>query len=110
MPEELTTRVAALEAHFEQTMGQIAKLVGFMGNLSTTLSQLTTTWADETTALKREFNGHSEGVEQLLKAQTHIASAVEGLSRQCAAIFKLQNERIAALEAANQAVEERRVN
>ena len=107
MQEELTPRIAALEAQFEQTVGQLAKLVGFMGNLSTALTQLTTTWVDETTTLKREFNGHSEGIEQLLKAQTHIASAVEGLSRQCAAIFKLQNERIATLEAVNQAAEQR---
>ena len=110
MSDELEARMSNLEAHMEKTLSQLAQMVGFMGALSTAVSQLTNTWVEETTALKREFNNHSQGIEQLMKAQTQIASAVDTLSRQCAAMFKLQNERIAAIEASKQKPETQQLN
>jgi methyl-accepting chemotaxis protein len=106
MSEDLKERIGALEAHFERSMGQLAKLVEFMNSLSAAVAQVTNAWAEERTTTNQALNGHKEGIEQLLKAQTQIASAVDNLSRQCAAMFKLQNERIAALELPKQRPED----
>jgi hypothetical protein len=110
MSDDLEARMNNLESHMEKTVSQLTQMVGFMGALSTAVSQLTNTWVEETTALKRDFNGHSQGFEQLMKAQTQIASAADSLSRQCAAMFKLQNERIAAIEASKQRPETQQLN
>ena len=110
MSDDLEARINILEAHMEKTLSQLSQLVGFMGSLSTAVGQLTNTWVEETTALKAEFNNHSQGTEQLMKAQTQIAGAVDSLSRQCAAMFKLQNERIAAMEASKQGPETQQLN
>lgn len=99
MSDDLKPRVDALEAQLEQSVGQLSKLVEFMSNLSAAMGQLTTSWTEERTIFNQALNGHREGIEQLVKAQTQIASAVDTLSRQCATMFKLQKERIEALEA-----------
>jgi len=110
MAEDLKERLDGLEAHFERSIGQLNKLVEFMNGLSTAVAQITNAWAEERTTTNQALNGHKEGIEQLLKAQTQIASAVDNLSRQCAAMFKLQNERIAALELAKQKPEAQQLN
>jgi methyl-accepting chemotaxis protein len=99
MSEDLKHRIDAIEAQFERSLGQLNKVVEFMGNLSAAVGQLTTTWTEERTVFNHALNGHKDGIEQLVKAQTQIASAVDNLSRQCAAMFRLQKERIEALEA-----------
>jgi uncharacterized protein YoxC len=110
MPDDLTERVDALEANFEKSMGQLSKLVEFMSNLSAAVAQLSASWTEERTVANTALNGHKEGIEQLVKAQTQIASAIDNLSRQCGTMFKLQNERIAALEQAKQAPESQQLN
>jgi hypothetical protein len=110
MSEDLQMRVSAIEAQLEKSVGQLSKLVDFMSNLSTAVGQLTNTWTEERTLTNNALNGHKEGIEQLLNAQTQIASAVDNLSRQCATMFKLQNERIAAIEAAQHKSEAQSLN
>jgi archaellum component FlaC len=99
MAEDLKERVDALEAQVERSIGQLSKIVEFMTNLSTTVGQLTASWIDERSTIDKALGGHKDGIEELVKAQTEIASAVDNLSRQCATMFRLQTERIAALEA-----------
>jgi hypothetical protein len=99
LSEDLKSRVDAVEAQLEKSVGQLSKLVEFMSNLSAAVGQLMTAWTEERTIFNQALNGHRDGIEQLVKAQTQIASAVDNLSRQCATMFKLQNERIEALEA-----------
>jgi hypothetical protein len=101
MTDGLKERIDELEAQFERSVGQLSKFVEFLTNLSTTVGQLTTSWVEERTIINQALGGHKDGIVQLLKAQTEIASAVDNLSRQCAAMFKLQTERIAALEASS---------
>jgi hypothetical protein len=110
MSEDLQKRINAVEEQFERSLGHLSKLVDFMGNLSAAMGQLTNSWTEERTITHNALNGHKQGIEQLLNAQTEIASAVDNLSRQCATMFKLQNERIAALEAAQQKSEAQRLN
>jgi uncharacterized protein YoxC len=110
MSEELKARVDALEGQFERSMGQLSRLADFIGNLSAAVAQLTTSWTEERTVANNALSGHKEGIEQLVKAQTQIASAVDNLSRQCATMFKLQNERIATLEEAKQTWDAQRLN
>ena len=110
MSEDLKERIDAIEVHFESSMGQLGKLVDFMSNLSAAVAQLTSSWTEERTVTNHALRGHKDGIEQLVKAQTQIASAVDDLSRQCATMFKLQNERIAALEPAKQASESQQLN
>jgi uncharacterized protein YoxC len=98
MEEALKERVDALEAQLERNVGQLGRVVEFLTNLSTTIGQLTNSLMEERTVINQALGGHKEGIEQLVKAQTEIATAVDNLSRQCATMFRLQTERIAALE------------
>jgi methyl-accepting chemotaxis protein len=100
MSEDLEKRIDVLEAQLERSMGQLAKLVDFMGNLSAAVGQMMNSWTEERTVANNALNGHKEGIEQLVKAQTQIASAVDKLSQQCSTMFKMQTERLSALEAA----------
>jgi prefoldin subunit 5 len=110
MSGDLKERIDVLEARFERSMGQLSKLVDFMSNLSAAVAQLTNSWTEERTVTNHALKGHKDGIEELVKAQTQIASALDNLSRQCATMFKLQNERIAAMEPAKQASESQQLN
>ena len=110
MSEDLQKRLGAVEDQFETSLGQLSKLVDFMGNLSGVIGKLTSSWTEEITRTHSALNGHKEGIEQLVSAQNQIASAVDNLSRQCATVFKLQNERIAALEEAQRKSDAQRLN